>query len=137
MKYVHRAGFLTLILLICLSSFSAENTLRVKGESLTPFGTRISLEWQVKKAENRYSFLLNNRERAEMILKAGKVVKIRRCVRYAGKEKWIVLTDPLQIRLELKSGFYPFAAVLNFGEKGVLETKTATGEFRILIGESQ
>ncbi|RLE19514.1 MAG: hypothetical protein DRJ14_00335 [Acidobacteria bacterium] len=132
MKYVHRAGFLTLILLICLSAFSAETTFRVKGESLTPFGTRMSLEWKVKRVEDSYTFLLNNREKAEMILKAGKVVKIRRRVRYAGKEKWIVLTDPLQIRLELKSGFYPFAAVLNYSKNGSRETILSTGRFEVV-----
>ncbi|NOY23664.1 MAG: hypothetical protein GXO70_09190 [Acidobacteria bacterium] len=116
---------------LAVSLFAAETLFQVRGESLTPDGTRISLLWQVRQENNRFSFYLDKQLKAEMILKDGKVVKIQKRVRYAGRDKWIKLSDPLQIRLELRSGFYPFSAMLNLETRGTYFTKMSTGEFQI------
>ncbi len=137
MKEISRVGIFACLFLAATVVLCAETAFRVKGESLTPNGDKISLEWQVESRDNSYVFYLNNRKKAEMLMADGKVVKIRRCVRFAGKDKWIVLKDPFQITLELKSGFYPFSAVLNYRNKNSRETVMATGRFEIVGNKVQ
>jgi hypothetical protein len=119
------------ILFSCVTALPAEMSLRVKGESLTPGGESILLNWQVEKRPDSYVFYLNHVEKAEMVISDGKVVTIRRRVRFAGKDKWIVLKDPHQIALELKSGFYPFSAILNYQKGQIRETVMRTGRFTV------
>jgi hypothetical protein len=130
-----RLAFLVVVLVVWVLPVHAEAGLQVKGESLTPAGTTVSLVWQVREENNRYRFYLDKQMKAEMVLQGGEVVKIRRRVRLQGKVKWFVLTDPTQIRLELKSGFYPFVAVLNYRKKGIEETIMETGRFEVVRSE--
>ncbi|NOZ13884.1 MAG: hypothetical protein GXO69_09610 [Acidobacteria bacterium] len=123
--------FLFLLTVIVSVPVSAKTALTIKGKSLTPDGTMISLRWQVREVNQLYRFFLFGREKAQMLLKNGKVIKIRRLVRFQGKEKWVVLKDPLQISVELRSGFYPFSAVLKYRKTGERHTKTATGSFEL------
>ncbi len=131
MKKILYSGLFIVLFSLALPLLAAEATFQVKGESLTPAGTRISLLWQVRQEGGRFRFYLDKQLKAEMILNGGKVVKIQKRVRYAGREKWIMLTDPLQIRLEMKSGFYPFSAMLNFETRGTHFTEMSTGKFQI------
>ena len=137
MKGISRVGIFTCFFLLTTAALCAETTYRVLGESLTPAGTTIFLVWQVREENNRYRIYLDNRLKAEMVLKDDMVVKIRRHVRFAGKDKWIILKDPLQIALELKSGFYPFSAMLNYRKNKSRETILATGRFEILRSEGR
>ena len=126
-----RATLIALILFSFVTALPAEMNLQVKGKSLTPGGETILLKWQVEKRSDGYVFYLNHVERAEMVISDGTVVKIRRRIRFAGREKWIVLKDPRQIALELKSGVYPFSAVLNYQKGQIRETVMATGRFTV------
>ncbi len=126
--------FVIVLALFSILPVSAKDVLMIKGECLTPSGRSISLDWQVESEANCCHFFLLGREKAQMFLKNGKVVKIRRLVRFQGKEKWIVLREPLQISIELRSGFYPFSAVLNFRKKGERHTKVTTGIFEVTGG---
>jgi len=136
MKYGKWAFFFVL-LVVWVLPVHAEAFLRIKGESKTPTGGTITMTWQVKEVNNRYQFYLGNRMKAEMILENGKVVKIRRRVRFAGKEKWITFKDKLPIRFELQSGFYPFSAVLNYTRKGSKKTILSNGKFEIIRSRSK
>ena len=130
MKYGKWAFFFVLFAVWALP-VHAEAVLQIKGESRTPNGGTVTMAWRVQEANSRFRFYIEDRVKAEMVLENGKVVKIRRRVRFAGKDKWITLTDPLQIRLELKSGFYPFSAVLNYQKGKVRETVMSTGRFTV------
>ena len=124
-------GFLVIAAMLISLSLPAAVRMQIKGESLTPSGTRLSFNWEVQKNPGKYSFYLQKHLKAEMLIKNGKVTKIRRLVRYAGRDKWIVISDPLQISMELRSGFYPFAAVLNFVRNAKNMTVLATGTFEV------
>lgn len=132
MKGMLKYGIFVCLFLVGTMVLCAETVLHVKGESLTPAGITVSLIWQVRGENNRYRFYLDNQLKAEMVLEAGSVVKIRRRIRFAGKDKWIVLTDPRQISIELKSGFYPFGAVLNYRNRQSRKTVMVTGKFEIM-----
>ncbi len=124
--------FFLLLLLFFVSPVHGQGRLLVRGESLTPAGKRVSLLWRVEQGKDSYRFYLGKRFKAEMRLKAGTVIEIRRHVRVYGTEKWIVIRNPRQISLELKSGFYPFSALLNYRKNKTLETVLATGSFSVI-----
>ena len=136
MKY-GKWGFFLVLFAVWALPVHAEAFLRIKGESRTPSGGTITVFWRVQETNSLYRFYLENRVKAEMVLENGTVVKIRRRVRFAGKEKWIAFNDPLQIKFELQSGFYPFEAVLNYTRKGSRKTILSNGKFEIIRSESK
>ena len=106
--------FILTVLITCGFAFAAGvyDRFTVNAVYQNRDGSVTSRDWQIRMQPDQVRIGDANREYCILDIQEGTVVRITSWKRHRGKFQKFVVSDPVQIRLELATSFYPYEVVL-------------------------